>query len=342
MINEESLRRALGTLERHAPAEADVLAGLRAGLARRRRRQVASVAGVAGAACAVALGVVVAVSGRGEERVGGSPAPPTAPAGESSAPVAIASVIPPPALPFTVGWLPDGYTLARWDVGTADNYAYYGVGPQELESFMVGVSTRRPAAPAGAVEEPTTIAGRPGVVHKLGRNRAPSQLLWQLADGRWAVVGGRPPTMPLDTFRRIAESLAPQPTPLTVPFGLTKVPDGYRVVRWTNQGPVGASLTLCPTGVDPFGPAGDACLSVSLDAGPAPTAMPRRSNSPGGEVVMVPLDREQVIGGVRTYATADGTAVVAQVDPGHYATGESVAAGVGPLREAVAAVVLTR
>src|SRR5256885_2613087 len=101
MIDTRTVTRALTSLERHAPAEADVLAGLHRGIAgRRRRRQLASVAGVAAAASLVALGVVLVAPDRGSDPAGVSAAAVRPP---SSAPPAAPA---PPVLPFTVGLVP--------------------------------------------------------------------------------------------------------------------------------------------------------------------------------------------------------------------------------------------
>ncbi|MFL6140352.1 MAG: hypothetical protein ACJ72N_00590, partial [Labedaea sp.] len=84
MIDDETVRAALTTLERCAPDEAEVLAGLRSGIAgRRRRRQAASVLGVAAAAVLVGVGVVLVAPNRGADQ---SAAPPGRPQASPSAP----------------------------------------------------------------------------------------------------------------------------------------------------------------------------------------------------------------------------------------------------------------
>lgn len=339
MIDTGSVERALGSLERLAPDENEVLAGFRQRVAqRRRRRQVASVAGVAGTATAVAVGVVFALPDRGADSgadPGGTVSAASPPASSSAPPAA--SVLPTPELPFTVGWLPPGYALARWDVSDAVTYAYYETEPDAqtgaIPTVMVGASAARPEDPAGAVAEPTTIGGHPGVLQRMGIGM---QFLWQFPDGPWVVVGTRD-EMPEDQLRQVAESVALRPTPLTFPVGLTRLPDGYRLARSSDQG-LESVLTLCPEGVAPTGPAGDQCLDVRGRSGTAPTEVPRRD---GTTIGMEPADREEVVDGVLTRATADGKTVVAQVEEETWVEVSTTAGDTSLLRPLAAATVAT-
>lgn len=339
MIDTGSVERALGSLERLAPDEGAVLAGFRQRVAvRRRRRQVASAVGVAGTATAVAVGVVFALPDRGAGPGGGSTVSAAAPPTSSSAPSKAASVLPPPELPFTVAWLPSGYTLARWDVSDAVTYAYYEMAPDaqtgEIPTIMVGASAARPQNPAGAVDEPTTVGGHPGVLQRMTVGR---QFMWQFPDGLWVVVGTRD-GMPEDQLRQVAESVAHQPTPLAVPVGLTRLPDGYRLARSQDQGDGSVTLTLCGEGVDPMWPTGDQCLNVRMASGTAPAEVPKRD---GTTMEMVPVDQEETVDGVLTRATADGRIVVAQVEEDRWVEVSTVAGEVSLLRQTAAATVAT-
>ena len=335
MINNDSLERALGTLERYAPAEDEVLAGLRSGIVRRRRRrQVASVVGVAGMAAAVALGVVYFAPARGAEHTGFVGAAPTTPAKKAPTPP------PAPALPFSVGWMPDGYNLQTWEAGSTDGSAQY-VGTKDFQAVVVWVSAQpREAAAAGDTEQATTIAGRPGVLRRLNPDRYETQLIWQLADGRWAMVGGREPTVSLATLRHVAESLSVTPVPMSVPFSLTTLPEGYAGVTWMggSGSPMGGSLTICRSAVEPRNPALAAadCIYVHVGEGTAPATQVMKSTNESGGLIEIPIDQEQTTDGVPTRATADGTIVVAQLDAGHWAQAMSQKAGVDLLRQVVA------
>jgi hypothetical protein len=339
MIDTESVRRALGSLERFAPAETEVLAGFRAGVVRRRRRrQLASKAGVTAAAAAVALGVVVVVApDRGPVRVAAPPASSTAP----EPTVAIANPPAPPALPFTVGWVPDGYTLDAWGAGSADSSAQY-VGTKDLEAVVVSISTQPREVIEGATREPIEIAGLTGVLQRLPQGDD-VQLIWRLADGRWAMVGGMSPPVPLDALRRVAENLSTEPTPVTVPWSLSTVPEGYRVARWSGGALLHASLTMCPGETQE--PA-VSCVGVTVQEGTAPAVTQRKNRTAADAptdketVIDVPVDQELVVDGVRTRATADGTLVYAQLDPEHWVSVYSEAAGVDMLREVAASAVV--
>ena len=338
MINNDSVRQALGTLERFAPAEDEVLAGLRTGIVRRRkRRQVASVVGVAGAAGMVALGVVYVAPGRGGD--GGTP--PAATAGTTpTTSVKIATPPAAPVLPFTVGWTPEGYSSQIWEAGRTDGSVQY-TGTKDFQAVVVWISAKpRPAAQDGDSEEPTTVAGRTGVIRRLAPDSKETQFIWQLDDGRWAMVGGRAPTVQLATLRRVAESVTTKPTPLTAPFSLTTLPDGYQVASWSggSDQPFSGSLTICRTVSEPLaGTLAPDCIGVSLHDGTAP-AVTLRKDSSLKNPQEIPMDREQVIDGVLTRAPADGTEAVAQVDAGHWASAVSQAAGVDLLRQVVASV----
>jgi hypothetical protein len=334
MINNDSVHRALDSLERYAPAEDNVLAGFHEGVARRRkRRQVGSVLGVAGVAGLVALGVVLVIPGKGGDQPAGqnqAAAPPT------SAEVKVAKPVPPAALPFTVSGVPAGYELETWEVSPNEGHAQY-VGSKDFQAIVVWLSADpRPAKQAGDTEEATTIAGRPGTIRRLEPDQKETQVIWQLADGRWVMVGGRAPTVQLATLRTIADSLTLTPTPLPATVPLNVLPDGYEVADWSGSGkgaPYGGGVTLCRSGdVAKRGveiPA--TCVNVSLMDGTAPANTQGKRGA--GETFDIPVDQQKVVNGVTTRATADGTLVFAQLDAGNWVQAFSRGAGVDLLRE---------
>ncbi|GAB3434144.1 hypothetical protein [Actinophytocola sediminis] len=331
MIDNDELRQAFGSLERHAPAEENVLTGVYQGIhRRRRRRQIGSVAAVAGVASLTALSVVlVSGPGQGTETqdgtslgVAAAPPPATAPA--------------PPALPFTAGWLPKGYTLNAWDVDeTAGSAQYTGAG--DFQTVVVWISDQPREAPQGAVDEPATIAGQQGTVRELAPAGSQTQLIWQLADGRWAMVGGVVPTVPLDALHRVAKHVGAQPSPLDVELGLRGLPDGYQVAGWTGSTPTDGSVTLCQSDVELRGDERPAdCITMSMKTGTAPATVIAPRTPKDQPPVKVPVDQEEVVDGVVTRTTADGVVAIAQVDPGHWVQAYSEQAGDDALRVTVA------
>ncbi|HEU5475760.1 MAG TPA: hypothetical protein VFV67_34410 [Actinophytocola sp.] len=329
MIDTESLRDAFGELERHAPDEAAVLTGFRAGVVRRRRRrQLATVTGVAGTVAAVALGVVLAVPG--------APGGGTGPATSSAAPAA-----PDPSvrleLPFTVGVPPAGYRPVEWRIGRDLSDVQYH-GSHDGETVVVELSTG-PRPPTELLsEEPETIAGRPGKLVRLLPDGAQLELSWQLDDGRWFTVRG--PAELLSGLRATAQSLSVRPTPLDPTAGpdFSALPQGYAVAGWLGEGDTLTLATVCPVAKRLFVD----CVRVSLRPGTAPGTTQVKS---GGDVLDVPVDRTRVVNGVPTWATADGLVVHAQVDPGHWVRvgpAEPVDAADVDLMRAVAAATVSR
>jgi hypothetical protein len=336
MIDTESVRHALGELERHAPDEAAVLAGVQAGIVRRRRRrQVASVTGVALAAALVALGVVVALPGRGAEQVGSAPPPASSPASTlpPSTPVSATPGLLSPALPYTVA-VPAGYQLDAWQVGVGTSGAQY-VGNADFEVVVVELSDRPRDTYALASERPVTVGGRPGRIVQLASDQNETQILWQITDGQWAMVGGRAPQVTEAELMASAESLAVRPSAGNAGAGLdlTAVPEGYQVISWSGTGATVGSATLCRGPVPLRGELPADCLSVSLRDGAAPAATQTKTKT--GGVVDVPVDRLELVNGVATRASADGRTVFAQVDPGHWAGSGSQGADVALLRQIV-------
>jgi hypothetical protein len=330
MIDNDDVQHALSTLERFAPAEGAVLAGMRDGIVRRRkRRQIASVVGVAGMAAAVALGVVYFTPGKS---TGGSgfagPAAPPAPATSTPTPPAQ------PVLPFSVGWVPDGYSLEVWEAGSTDGSTQYS-GRNDFQTVVVWVGANARDKRATATDEPTTIAGRSGVIRRFAEDTAERQFIWQFADGRWATVGGRVPTVPLASLRRVAESVAATPTPMKFPFTLASLPDGYQVTGWMggDGNPLNGSMTLCRSAIQPRSETqAPDCVSLSVGKGTAPIVTFAKDSSTPNKQVEVPIDQEQTIDGVATRATADGTRVVAQLDAERWVQAFSQDAGADLLR----------
>jgi hypothetical protein len=223
-------------------------------------------------------------------------------------------------------------------VSDAVTYAYYETEPDartgEVPTVMVGASAARPEDPAGAVSEPTTIGGHPGVRQRM---TVGTQFMWQFPGGPWVVVGTRD-EMAEDQLRRVAESVALRPTALAVPVGLTRLPDGYRLARSSDHGVESVTLTLCRAGVDPVGPVGDQCLDVRVVEGTAPAEVPKRD---GTKMEMEPVNREEVVDGVLTRATADGKIVVAQAGDEHWVEVSTMAGDTSLLRAVAAATVAT-
>lgn len=340
MIDTESVRDALGGLERFAPAEADVLAGMREGIVRRRRRrQVVSVAAVAGTAAAVALGVVVLIA-PGERGGTNEVAAPPTPA--SSAQVPVESPPAEPRLPFSVGWVPAGYTLQTWEARSTEGSAQY-VATRDFEVIVVSISAQPHTRIEGTTEEPTEVAGRPGVLRTLPDGADDQQLIWQLADGRWAMVGGMTPIVPLDALYEVAASVSGTPTAMETGWTLGAMPDGYEVGMWSAGTPKNPTMMLCPpdwsNARDASAQQPSPCVSVSVHDGTAPAMTQRKTDTNGG-VVDVPVDQEEVVNGLLTRATADGTLVVAQLDPGHWVGLYSGVAKVDVLRAVASSVVI--
>jgi hypothetical protein len=192
-----------------------------------------------------------------------------------------------------------------------------------------------------AKEEPTKVAGRAAILRTMGQGKTDAQLIWQLPDGRWAMVGGMTPTVPLATLHRVADSVTTQPSPpLDVALTLRALPDGYRVTGWSGGQPGTASVTLCRTPFEPrTGPMPADCVVVSLRDGTAPRTLQEKTDT--GGLVDVPIDQVRDVNGVRTSATADGTTVVAQVNAQRWVQVWSKGAGVDLLRQ-VAASTTTR
>jgi hypothetical protein len=330
MIDTNDVGRALRRLESHAPAEVEVLAGLRKGIvARRRRRQVASVVGVAGAAALVAVGVMVALPGHAGSPGTVDPATAAPPASEK-----VANPPPPaPALPFTVGWVPDGYTLRTWEAGGTDASAEF-TGTKDFQDVVVWISAKPRDEIPGASRQDTTIAGRPGILQRFDPGKAEAQFVWQLADGRWAMVGGRTPTVTVEMLRKVAESVTLTPTPMTAPVQLSAMPDGYTSAVWS-----AGSVQLCrtATAARTDAPAAD-CITVSGNEGTAPKTYMVKTGTGTlkGNVRELPYGSPVTVGGVLTQSSADGTLVEAQVDATHWVSVSSQGAGVDLLRRVAA------
>src|SRR5262249_40894080 len=154
-----------------------------------------TVAGAFGVVGALALGAVYFAPTHGAEQTALTPAAPPAKTAQAQPPA-------PPNLPFAVGWVPDGYKLDAWEAGSAEGSAQY-VGSKDFQAVVVWISAKHRDKVAGDTEEPTTIAGRPGVIRRLNPDGKETQLIWQLEDGRWIMVGGRAPVVTLDSLRRV-------------------------------------------------------------------------------------------------------------------------------------------
>jgi hypothetical protein len=161
-------------------------------------------------------------------------------------------------------------------------------------------------------------------------------LIWQLADGRWVVVHGRAPVVPLDMLRRVADSFSLTPMPMTTSWGLRTVPPGYQVIGWNGGLNVTVAARLCRS-ADQL--AAD-CLGVSVHEGTAPASTQQKSPGNPKTLIEVPVDQPATVNDVATRATADGQLVYAQIDAGHWASVYSQQAGVDLLREVATSVVI--
>lgn len=334
MIDNESLTRALTALERYAPSEDAVLAGFRDGVRRRRRRhQVVSVAGVAVAASLVALGVVLVAPGRGADR-GGAPPATAPPVTTTIKPNPVA----PPMLPFTASSLPAGYIFDTWYISRAWSSASW-VGKGDFEQVVVDLRESPQQGGEYLVDEPTTIAGRPGRFRKLAPDKGLVELIWQREDGQWFIVSGSERKVGLPALRAVAEGLTPQPAPVPAPSGLAlgQLPDGYQMNIQSGKGPLFISMVLCRDTPDLSAGTPADCIGITVSEGVAPAYQEGRGRD--GVTTRIPVDQESVVGGVSSRTSADGTLCYRQLDAGHWAVVDSRGAGVGLLRQVASAVV---
>jgi hypothetical protein len=336
MIDNDSLTRALTALELYAPAEAGVLAGFRDGVRRRRRRRQV----VSGRGC---RGRVAGGTRRGSGRARPRGRSGRHATGHRPAAVGVhhdpADPPAPPALPFTAGSLPAGYTLDTWYIGPGWSSASW-IGKADFEQVVVDLRDVPQQGGEYLVDEPTTIGGRPGRFRKLAPDKGLVEFIWQFEDGRWFVVSGSQREVGLPALRAVADGLTPQPAPVPAPSGLMlgQLPDGYRMEIQSGVGPVFVSMMLCRTRPDLSAGTPADCIGITLSEGVAPAYQESRGRD--GATTRIPVDQESVVGGVSSRASADGTLVYRQLDPGHWAVVDSRGAGVGLLRQVASAVVL--
>jgi hypothetical protein len=212
MITEDDLRRTLHTHERLAPDPAPVAARITAGIRARRRHRYAGTAAVA-VATVVAVGVPTLVlrdagptGGTGTVAAPSQTRPPVTPA----APPTVR--FDPLTVPFTVGWLPDGWFedgIVRTFPGSAERSYENDQGTGEV---VVRVwDTKVSGKPATDV--PPVQGG--AIVRR------------QLSRTVWLLVGGPLSDQDLNRLLRSVDVRAPEA--LAFPFRMTWLPAGYRV-----------------------------------------------------------------------------------------------------------------
>jgi hypothetical protein len=246
------------------------------------------------AASLVALGVVLVAPGRGTDRGGSPPAtapPPSVSTTTRPTPPA------PPALPFTAGSLPAGYTLDTWYIGPGWSSASW-IGKADFEQVVVDLRDVPQQGGEYLVDEPTTIGGRPGRFRKLAPDKGLVEFIWQFEDGRWFVVSGSQREVGLPALRAVADGLTPQPAPVPAPSGLMlgQLPDGYRMEIQSGVGPVFVSMMLCRTRPDLSAGTPADCIGITLSEGVAPAYQESRGRD--GATTRIPVDQESVVGRV--------------------------------------------
>ncbi|NIH81612.1 hypothetical protein [Amycolatopsis viridis] len=228
MSEPQRLREALRTREALAPDPDAMLAGARGRIRRRRARRR-----VAGVVAAVAVVIAGVGTGMTVLRPGGQPESIEAAAGAADVP------IPAPALPFTVGDVPPGFTLANWSVfGTwATAYYEWRAGPR-LEQLSVTVMTTEPGTQEAPPLPPSRLpVGDDGSGEVL---RAPES-------GRVIRVSSTRAVLP-EERQAIADSVRLVPSPVPSPLRALRAPAGLTVRNRSGSIRMD-SLTLCPAEV---------------------------------------------------------------------------------------------
>jgi hypothetical protein len=210
MITEDDLRRTLRSHERLAPDAALVGARITAGVRARRRRRYAGTAAVA-IATAVAVGVPALVlrDAGPTGRTGTVAAPSQPPVSTAAAPTVRFD---PLTLPFTVGWLPDGWFEDGmvWTFRGSAERSYendQGTGEVLVRVWDTKVSGKP------ATDVPPVQGG--AIVRR------------QLSRTVWLLAGGPLSDQDLNRLLRSVDVGAPEA--LTFPFRATWLPAGYRV-----------------------------------------------------------------------------------------------------------------
>ncbi|SBT51620.1 hypothetical protein [Micromonospora auratinigra] len=235
------LTQALAEGERHTPDPDQVLAGIRAGITRRRRHHRYLSVGVTALTVLALTGTAVLI-GRPDHRptgvADGSPANPTPrPTGRpSEEPV---TPVPPQQCRLRFGWLPTGLARPLRSCGPREQSVLYPMAGGRYLSVSIDQSGwPGPVNTRGWT--PLTVHGRPGY---LAVRATRAFVCFPLPSGRWVDVeygdgqpGGPAVTGLAATARRIAEHISEQDTgPIRVPLATTYLPKGQQLAAVGND-----------------------------------------------------------------------------------------------------------
>ncbi|MCW3843181.1 hypothetical protein ONA70_24060 [Micromonospora yasonensis] len=211
------LTRALAEGERYTPDADAVLAGVRAGIARARRRRRYTAAGLA-AFTVLALSGTAVVVGRSElssPRPAGSATPPAVPAQECR---------------LSFGWLPEGLAEPSRNCGPRRQSVLYPITGGPYLAVSIDQSGWQGPAKITPGWKPTTVNGRTG---QIVTRRTRAFVQFPLPSGHWVDIeygGGKGAPELEATARRIAEHISETPAgSLTAPFTPTYLPAGQRL-----------------------------------------------------------------------------------------------------------------
>ncbi|RZS37461.1 hypothetical protein EV193_10515 [Herbihabitans rhizosphaerae] len=313
MIDMHDLKATLDDRAGRAPDPDEVLAGAMTLVDRRRKRRTAIGAAAAAVMTSGALITGVAVL-RGDLRDGGyvSPAGPPGPAQPTTSR---------PWLPFSVGWMPQGYQLVRWHTGPRGAGLEYGAGPGSAGISArldnVDKSVGEPVTPNGE-QVPVDINGASGTLirdtefHRVA-------IYWQWAPGQRAVVYGKNPVAE-NTLLAVARSLTRQQSKPAGPTPVVTVPAAYPHVEVWSNGELdgGAQVSLCDHPMfDPnTQPSNSICVYVTVGGGPPPSRV--LAHTP--EVPEQWLTEETTHAGIPMRTTKERYGVLRVLDPGHWVT----------------------
>ncbi|MFG2058194.1 hypothetical protein ACGFI9_29650 [Micromonospora sp. NPDC048930] len=229
------LTRALTEGERYTPDPDVVLAGVRTGIARSRRRRRYATAGLAGLAVLALTGTAVVVdrSERSSPRPAGSPAPPAVPA---------------QACGLSFGWLPEGLDEPTRDCGPRRQSVLYPMAGGPYLAVSIDQSAWQGYAKIKPGWKPVTVNGRNG---QIVTRRTRTFIRFPLPSGHWVFLeygvgqpSGKATTGLAPTAQRIAEHISEAPAgSLTVPFAPTYLPSGQRLDH-IGQGAGGATASV--------------------------------------------------------------------------------------------------
>ena len=264
-----------------------------------RRRRKARRAGALVAVAVATTGVLVAGTALLQA---GAPSP-AVPAGPGERTVLVS---PAASLPFTIGHLPVGYVVDTWRL-TPGDLAVDLVGPRGTGAISVHIQDRDPAAGGGG--EPRTVNGVPAVLRSVQSSR---ELSWELAPGKWAIVGGHKDLVAVDVLQAIADSMTSVPAPVGPSLREISAPPGLKVVFASGGSPEDQAVTFCSVAtMDPDTPG---CVNIQIHVGALPSSLGMAV--PGTKTMrdlpLIALKDSPLRG------TADGRAAARQIDAGHW------------------------